>query len=132
MSKFDTTPIFAGEPIRYTGARHMWNNGFRRRWLANGEREASVINAARRGDINAVLARVDKMGGVRARMGITRTLINAAQRLTADVPAYRVERRDDGAIMVYTPQITWDWRKNKQVGQIEWLPMFGFQPHDPR
>ncbi len=58
-----------------------WNNGFRRLWLANGKRDAAIINAARRGDLETVLARVKEMGGVRGGLGIARSIIKAAQKL---------------------------------------------------
>lgn len=117
-------PIFANEPIRYTGVRHTWNNGFRRRWLANGARHASVINAARQGDLETVLSVVKDMGGVRAPLGIARSIIKAAQKLPTDVPGHRIERSGRG-MMVFTPAVSWRWKNNRQVGVIEWVPMFG-------
>ena len=118
-------PIFEGEAIRYTGDRHAWNNGFRRLWLAMGARDAAVINAARRGDLETVLARVDKMGGVRARIGIARSIIKAAQKLTSDVPDHSIEQYPDGTRMVSAPSLTWVFKNGRQVGKIEQIPLWG-------
>lgn len=112
-------------PIRYTGDRHFYNNGFRQVWLANGARHAAVINAARAGDFDAVLSHVRAMGGVRGGVGIARSIIKMAQKLTGDVPAYRIERDVAGRMMVYTPLVSWRWAGNHQVGHIQWRPMFG-------
>lgn len=119
----NTTEIFAGEPMRYSGARHTWNNGFRRRWLANGARDAAVINAARRGDLDAVLARVDEMGGVRARIGIARSIIAAAAKLKADVSDYTIERLGEERV-VTIPHLSWTFRNGRQIGVIEQFPLW--------
>lgn len=123
----NTHEIFPGEKIHYRGARHTWNNGFRRRWLANGARDAAVINAARRGDMQAVLARVDQMGGATARLSIARSIIKAAAKLESDVAGHIVERREDGSRMVMIPHLSWRFAGRRQVGVIEYLPMFGFR-----
>lgn len=112
-------------PVRYTGARHAWNNGFRRLWLANGKRDAAIINAARRGDLETVLARVKEMGGVRGGLGIARSIIKAAQKLSDDVAGHKIVRYDNGQIMVCTPHLSWKFRSGRQVGVIEWMPLFG-------
>lgn len=116
--------ITPGEPIRYTGERHTWNNGFRRRWLDLGKRDAEVINAARRGDLQTVLARVRTMGGVRGGIGIARSIIQQAQRLEADVPAHRIVRREDGERTVCVPHLSWAFAGRRQVGTIEWQPIW--------
>lgn len=117
--------IFNAEPVHYTSReRWSWNNGFRRRWLALGAQQAAVINAARRGDFETVMEHVRSMGGVRGGVGIARSLIAAAARLAGDVPAYRIEERS-GHRMVYTPHVSWVFKSGRQVGVIEWVPMFG-------
>jgi hypothetical protein len=124
------TPIFSGEPVRYHGRdRQFWNNGFRRRWLAQGARNAQIINAARRGDLDTVLAYVATMAGASAQRTIAKSIVKAAQRLPADVPGHRI-LRDDHGMMVFTPHVTWQFKysrrgESRQVGVIEWWPMFG-------
>lgn len=113
--------IFENEPVHYTGERHLWNNGFRRRWLANGEENAAVINAARRGDLDAVIARVQKMGGVgRGALGVARSIIRAAQKLDGDVPGHKVVHCENGVSLVCTPYLGWCWQGRRRVGVIEW------------
>lgn len=110
---------------RYTGDRYTWNNGFRSRWLAVGQQHADVINAARRGDLDAVLAHVKELGGVRGGVGIARSLIREAQSLPEDVPGHKATRSEDGGIMVYIPRAGWEFRGRRQIGVITWTPMFG-------
>ncbi|NBX67323.1 MAG: hypothetical protein EBQ96_10055 [Proteobacteria bacterium] len=115
-----TQPIFDGEPIRYQDkGRWFHNNGFRRRWLANGAANAAVINAARRGDIEKVLAFVDAMGGATQRMNIARSLVKTARALPHDVPGYKI-----GEASVFMPLVSWQWKGHKQVADIHWLPMW--------
>lgn len=112
--------IFTAEPVRYTDrARWFWNNGFRRRWLANGRRHAAVINAARRGDAEAVRRHAATLGGLSQPGTFTRTALRLAARLPADLPAYRIEGR-----RVCTPNLTWEFRGDRQTAKIEWLPLW--------
>ncbi len=113
-------------PIRYTGARHTWNNGFRQMWISNGRRNADTINAARRGNLNTVLAHVATMGGGRGGIGIAKSLIKTAQKLDADVPGYKIVTSDCGQRMLCIAHVTWGFSKaGRQIGKIEWLPIFG-------
>lgn len=105
-------------------ARWGWNNGFRRRWLALGDRNAAAINAARRGDLAAVLAHAAALGGLTQRLTWARSAIAAAKKLPADVNGHRVvvER---GQAVVATPALTWEFRGDRQVAKISWTPMWG-------
>jgi len=118
-----TTPtVFPSEPVRYTDrARWGWNNGFRRRWLANGARHAAVINAARRGDVEALRAHAATLGGLTQVGGWIKSAVALAAKLPADVPAYRVV---DGRVC--TPTLTWEFsgRSRRQVARLEGLPMW--------
>lgn len=125
----NTIEIFSGEPVRYTDrARHSFNNGFRRRWLANGKREADLINAARAGDMSAILARAETLGGLSQKRGWATSAIKAAAKLPADVPAYRIEDVR-GYRMVFTPRLSWAFKGRRQVATIEWVPMYGVKIH---
>jgi hypothetical protein len=125
----NTLEIFSGEPVRYTDReRHSFNNGFRRRWLANGKREADLINAARAGDTDALLARAETMGGLTQKRGWAKSALKAAAKLAADVPAYRIENVR-GYRMVFTPRFSWTFKGNRQVAAIEWVPMYGVKIH---
>ena len=123
------TEIFSGEPVRYTDReRRSFNNGFRRRWLANGKREADLINAARAGGVSELLARAETLGGLTQKRGWAKSAIKAAAKLTADVPAYRIENVR-GYRMVFTPRLSWTFKGNRQVAIIEWVPMYGVKIH---
>lgn len=113
--------IFPGEYIWYPDRARWWaNNGFRRHWLTNGQRHANAINAARRGNLIAVLAHVATMGGATQHRTIARSALTIASRLSADVPSYRIEGKT-----VYTPRLTWAYRGRRQTAKIEWTPMWG-------
>jgi hypothetical protein len=114
----------AGEPVRYGRDRWASNNGFRRAWLALGARHAAAINAARRGDLGAVLAHGETLGGLTQKRGWARRAIAAAQRLNADVPAYRIERHGH-QIMVMVASLSWDYRGGRQAPKFAWTPMWG-------
>lgn len=117
-----TRTEIAGQPVRYTdAARWMWNNGFRSLWLARGRAEAAAINAARRGDLDAVLAHVSQLGGISQNRSVAASAIKLAGKLAADLPAYKIENGT-----VFIPTLTWDFhgRSRKQVARIEWLPMW--------
>lgn len=127
--QMNTIEIFPGEPVRYADTeRHSFNNGFRRRWLANGAKEAALINAARRGDECELAARADTLGGLSQKRGWIKSALKAAAKLPATVPAYRIENTR-GYRMVFTPRLTWTFKGNRQVAVIEWMPMFGVKIH---
>ena len=123
--------IFEGEKIHYSDrSRWFWNNGFRRRYLSNSAKCARVVNAARRGDLETVLAHVRTLGGVTAPMSIARSIIAQAKKMPADVPDYRITRAN-GRIMVWAMSVIWRSRylnysgsRSVQVGKIEWVLMF--------
>lgn len=124
------TTILEGEPVRYYGDRHSWNNGFRRRWFANGATDAAIINAARVGDLDTVLAHVRQMGGVTGGIGIAKSIIKAARKLTDDVPEHKIVRKN-GRVTVCIAHIGWKFSGDRQVGIIEWLPVLSVQTGRP-
>lgn len=118
------TAIVNEEPVRYAAGTDRWksNNGFRRRWLANGERNAALINAARRGDIDSVMA-VGHCHGMRATLTWARSLIKLARALPCDARAYEIIRRGNEAT-VYVPSVSWRYSGEKRVATIERVPMW--------
>ncbi len=113
------------ERVRYP---NNWsaNNGHRTRWLKNGARHAAAINAARRGDLQAVVDHGMTLGGIRQMTTFAKSAIKAAAKLTDDVPAYRIIT-DGNKRFVITPNLTWVYSGDgdRQVAKIEWLPMWG-------
>jgi hypothetical protein len=124
-----TQPIFYGEPIRYQDkSRWLHNNGFRRRWLANGAVNAAVINAARRGDVNAVLAFVDTLGGVSQRKGLARSIIKDARALPEDARGHWVQQSVGRCKLVMVPHVSWRWKGGKQIADIRNYALWGTRP----
>ena len=124
MTQIQQTVIITGEPVRYAAGTDRWasNNGFRRRWLANGDRHAALINAARRGDINSVMA-VGHCHGMRVTLTWARSLIKLARALPCDARAYEIIHRDEEAT-VYVPSVSWRYSGEKRVATIERVPMW--------
>lgn len=114
--------IFPGEPLRYLGtARHGYNNGFRRRWLANGAHHAAAINAARGGAVDALQAFAEtSLGGLVQPKGWVKSAVATARKLPDDIPAYRIVD-----YIVCIPMLSWRYSGARQVAVIEWWPMFG-------
>lgn len=116
--------IFAGEPIRYPEvSRRGSNNGFRRRWLANGARHAAAVNAARRGDTSAALAVV--IGADGQPKTFAKALLKLAKKLPADIPPYRV---DEGKLWI--PSLEWGFRNGfhkPRTLRLHWLPCWGIE-----
>ena len=124
MTHTQQTAIILGEPVRYAAGTDRWasNNGFRRRWLANGERHAALINAARRGDIHSLLA-VGHWHGMPVTLTWARSLIKIARALASDARAYEVIRRG-GEATVYVPSVSWRYSGRNRVATIERTPMW--------
>lgn len=116
--------IFAGEPIRYPEAsRRGSNNGFRRRWLTNGERHAAAVNAARRGDTSAALAVV--IGAAEQPKTFAKALLKLANALPGDVPAYRISSGK-----LYVPSLQWGYHRgfrSPRTAELHWLPCGGIE-----
>lgn len=122
------TPVFPTEALRYGRDRWASNNGFRLRWLANGAAQAAAINAARRGDLQAVLAHAATIGGVCNVRAFARAVLRAAAKLPGDVAGYRITENRPGERMVSIANLSWTWHKHRQIVQIDWLPMWGVSP----
>lgn len=75
------------EPVRY---QKKLNNGWRKRMLAFGAYNAETINAARRGDFEFVLSRIQDISYITAKKTYARRLLILAKKLPADVPAYKI------------------------------------------
>lgn len=104
----------------------------RQRYLALGHHYADVIKQIRERGMDAALEVIATMGGVRQPKSIAQSLVKAAGQMDT-VPAYRItehfrRRSADGAQVVVRvveiPHLTWEFRGNRQIGKIEWLPMF--------
>jgi hypothetical protein len=114
-----------GEPVRYASYdRWSWNNGFRRHWLNKGARHAAAINAARDGDLAALIAFAGTIGGLRQKLTFARSAIKEARKLAEDVPPYRVVNCQ-GRRMVQIADLTWDFQGSRQVANIGWMLMWG-------
>jgi hypothetical protein len=111
------------ERVRYP---NNWaaNNGHRTRWLKIGARHAAAINAARRGDLQAVVDHGLTLGGLTQKKTFAKSAIKAAAKLSDDVPAYRIiaERNKRLVMIAY---MSWVYSGDRQVAKIEWLPMWG-------
>ena len=132
-----TDKIFPTEKIRYPDrARWGWNNGFRLRWLENGKNHARIINAARAGNIEALLDYAKEVGGVTQPKTFARSALRAAAKLKGDIPSYRIvsHKRQTGNIenLVCIPYLSWTYRGNRQVAKIEWVPMWCVEIHRKR
>lgn len=129
MTHFGINPAQADAPRRY-GDRYpdLSNNGYRALWLKNGAKHAAAINAARRGDIETVMDHGKERGGLTQPRGWAKSAIKQATKISADVPAYKIETVS-GKRIVFTPHLSWIYRGNKQIAEIWWMPMFGVKIH---
>lgn len=109
----------------------------RARFLARGRHYADAVNQIAERGLEAALEATAILGGVRQPKGLARSLVKAVAK-SGPVPAHRISRRarrryEDGApvidIVVETPQLTWKYRGDRQIGMIEWLPAFVVTDH---
>lgn len=129
MTTFGIHPSQAKQTRHYDGRYpNLSNNGYRAVWLKNGAEHAAAINAARRGDIEAVVDHGKERGGLTQLRGWAKSAIKQAAKISADVPAYRIETTH-GEKTVFIPNLSWTYRGNKQVAHIWWMPMFGVKIH---
>ena len=86
-------------------------------------RHAAAINAARRGDFEAVQAYADTLGGLTQKQSWVRAAMAAARKLESDIPAYRI-RMDGGRRFVEIPDLGWHYRAGRQTAYIRWIPLW--------
>lgn len=98
----------------------------RQRYLAIGAHYADAARQIRERGLPAALELVATLGGAGQRRGIARSLVKAVEK-AGELPAYRIERSARG-FMVSVSNLSWRWsagRRPRQVGIVEWVPMFG-------
>lgn len=99
----------------------------RRRYFAIGAHYADAARQIRARGLDAALEVAGTLGGAAQRVGIARSLVEAVEK-AGEVPAYRIVRLANG-YMVEVPNLSWRWKgrgkRSRQVGVVEWVPMFG-------
>lgn len=91
--------------------------------LSSGERTASIVNAARRDDSDAVLAFVRERFGNRGAHFVARGIVAAAKRLDADIPAIRVLDTATQGPFAFAPRIDSASSRRPRI-RIDWMPLF--------
>ena len=105
----------------------------RQRYLALGRYYADAIGQIRQRGLPAAIEAAQAMAGATQPRYIARGLLQAAT-TSGVVPSFRIasyprRRFEDGAPVidrvVEIPRLTWRFRGHRQVGAIEWVPVFG-------
>lgn len=115
--------IYKREPVRYPdpeSGRWASNNGFRRRWLKNGQIHADAVNAAREDKAGPALRLCS--AGLKQPKTFAASVVRMAKALPADIPAYRITEG-----VVWTPQLSWDYQGKKQLARLDWFPLRGMR-----